>query len=159
MLSDIMKEILLYQLSLEHEWYPDEYPKSSIRALIRRGLLEGADDEYEITTKGIRALGLKSQYKAKRPKTIIKNVLKDLWGEEIPLLAPTALPAMAGDEDHNTGRVSWYEFDDALCAIEYERDTELYLCAQIACDYAQEQGHDLYIEQVRHFLIFYREEA
>ena len=158
MLSQKMREILLYALSSQHELYPEEYSKRSLNALVRKGYLEGEDDYYEITEDGIVALGLKKRPTGKRAKTIIKKVMNALADYEVEILSHKDLPSIAGDEDHNTGRTSWYEFDDVVCAIEYLRDEELYVIAQIACDYANEAGHELYIETVRHFILFYKEE-
>ena len=158
MLSDTMRNILLHALSSEHELYPEEYAKRSINALVRKGYLEGEEDYYEITSDGIIALGIEQPPRGKRPKTIIKKVFKALYPYDIELLSAKDLPAIAADEDHHTGRVSWHRFQDVLCAIEYDRDEELYLIAQIACDYAQNAGHELYIETVRHLLLFYRDE-
>ena len=47
---------------------------------------------------------------------------------------------------------------DALFAMPYSGDEMEYVMAQIACDYAKEEGHDLYFERVRHLLVFYAEE-
>ena len=158
MLSDTMREILLHALSSEHELYPEEYSKRSLNALVRKGFLEGEDDYYEITPDGIVALGLDKAPSGKRAKTIIKKVLKALYPYEVELLSASSLPSIAGDEDHNTGRVSWHQFDDVVCAFTHDRDELLYLIAQIACDYANDAGHAIYIETVRHLLIFYKEE-
>ena len=158
MLSDTMREILLHALSSEHAVYPEEYSKRSLNALVRKGYLEGEDDEYEITRDGIVALGLEKTPTAKRAKTIIKKVIQALYPYSVDLLSSKELPSMAADEDHNTGRVSWYQFQDVVCAIEYQHDEELYVVAQIACDYANEAGHELYIETARHLLLFYKEE-
>ena len=120
--------------------------------------LSGEDDHYEITEDGIVALGITKTPTGKRAKTIIKKVIHALADYEVELRSHKQLPAIAGDEDHNTGRTSWYQFDDVVCAIEYQRDEELYVIAQIACDYANQAGHDLYIETVRHLILFYKEE-
>ena len=158
MLSSAMREILLYSLSSEHDFDPEEYSKNSINALLRKKYIEGEDDYYEITKKGVRALGLPTTIKAKRPQTIIKKVLKALCSEDVELLKSKDLPSIAGDEDHNTDRTHWYSFSDVICAFEYMGDEQEYICAQIACDYAEAAGFDLYIETVRHYLLFYLDE-
>ena len=158
MLSDIMREILLHALSSEHEVYTEDYSKRSLNALVRKGFLEGDEDYYEITQDGIVALGIEKRPTGKRAKTIIQKVLKALYPYQVEILPAKSLPAIAADEDHNTNRTTWYNFEDVICAIEYDRDEELYLIAQIACDYANEAGHQIYIETVRHLLLFYKEE-
>ena len=158
MISDKMRAILLRALSSEHEVYSEEYSKRSINALIKRGYLEGEDDYYEITSTGIKALGIKKTPTGKRAKTIIRKILNALSPYQIDILVAKDLPSIAGDEDHNTGRVAWHNFQDIVCAFEYDRDDELYIMAQIACDYANETGHELYIETVRHLLLFYKDE-
>ncbi|MEC7984446.1 MAG: hypothetical protein VX278_04745 [Myxococcota bacterium] len=158
MLSDTMREILLHALSSEHEVYPEEYARRSLNALVRKGFLEGEDDYYEITSDGVIALGIAKAPTGKRVKTIIKKVLHALYPYPIELLSHKELPSIAADEDHNTGRTAWYQFDDVICAIEYQSDELLYVIAQIACDYANEMGHGVYIETVRHLILFYRED-
>ncbi len=158
MLSDIMRAILLRALSSEHDVDAEEYSKRSLNALVKRGYLEGEDDYYEITPAGIKALGIKKFPTGKRAKTVIRKILNALSPYSIEILSAKDLPAIAGDEDHNTGRVSWHDFSDVVCAFEYDRDDELYIIAQIACDYANESGHDLYIETVRHLLLFYKDD-
>ena len=158
MLSSNMREILLYSLSSEHDFDPEEYSKNSINALLRKKYIDGEDDYYEITPKGIRALGLPKSIKAKRPQTIIKKVLNILCDGEIELLKSKDLPAIAGDEDHNTNRTLWHDFSDVLCGFTHFGDSEEYMCAQIACDYAEEAGFPLYIETVRQYILFYLED-
>jgi len=158
MISANMKEILLYSLSEEHELYPEEYSPRSIKALLKRGMLIGEEDDYEITKKGIQGLGLPSKIRAKRPKTIIKKIMNILCDSEIEFFAAKDLPAIAADEDHYHDRTLWHNFDDVLFAMQYWGDDLELIMAQIACDYAKKQGHLIYAERVRHLLLFYNEE-
>ena len=160
MITEKMKEILLYCLADEYEFYPEEYSRNSINALIRKDLLEQEEDDFfAITTKGIKALGLPSQIHAKRPKTIIKKVLSILnHGASIEFTSPKDIPAIAADEDHYNNNASWHDFDEALFATTYCGDELEYVMTQIACDYAKKAGHHIYFERVRHLLLFYNEE-
>ena len=158
-MTEKMKEILLYCLAEEYEFYPEEYSKRTIRALLRKGLISEEDDDlYEITEKGIRALGLPGIVRVKKAKTIVKKVMSILLGEDIELLSNTDIPAIAAEEDHNHDRVLWHDFSEALFAIPFYGDEMEYVIAQVACDYAKKQGHVLDFERVRHLLIFYSQE-
>ena len=160
MLTEKMKDILLYSLAEEYELYPEDHSKNSIQALVRRGFLEKEDDDYfEITAKGVKALGLPSSIRAKRPKTIVKKILSILsdWGD-IEIISAKSIPAIAAEEDHYNDRTTWYDTQEALFATPYCGDEMEYVMAQIACDYAQKAGHTIYFERIRHLLIFYNEE-
>ena len=159
MITEKMKEILLYCLAEEYEFYPEDYSRNSIHALLRKDLLEQEDDFFAITPQGIKALGLPPQIHAKRPKTIIKKVINLLNdGTSVELISPKAIPAIAADEDHYNQQTSWHHFDEALFATTFLGDQLEYVMTQIACDYAKKAGHHIYFERVHHLLLFYDEE-
>jgi hypothetical protein len=158
MLSELMREVLLLSLSSEHYLDPEEYSSRTLRALLKKGFLQFEEEDYEVTEQGIQALGITKRPTGKRPKTIIKKVWNDLYGVEPLFLSRKDLPSIAADEDHNSGRTSWYDFSDVLFAIESYGDLEEECIVQIACDYANKEGHGLYTERVRHLVLFYREE-
>ena len=157
-MTEKMKEVLMYCLAEEYELYPEEYSKNTLRALLKKGFLEVEEDWYCITEQGVKHLGLPRTIRAKRPKTIIKKVLSVLSQEEVEIFLPKEIPAMAADEDHEHETTSWYDFSDALFAITFWGDDMEYVIAQIACDYANKEGFQIYYERARHLLIFYREE-
>ena len=158
-MTDKMKEILLYCLAEEYEFYPEEYSKRTIRALSQKGLISQEDDDwYEITEKGIRALGLPGTLRVKKAKSIVKKVISILSGEEIEVLSTKDIPAIAAEEDHYNDRVLWHDFSEALFATPFYGDEMEYVIAQIACDFAKNQGHALDFDRVRHLLVFYPQE-
>jgi hypothetical protein len=157
-MTEKMKEVLMYCLAEEYEFYPEEYSKNTLRALLKKGFLEVEEDWYCITEQGVKHLGLPQTIRAKRPKTIIKKVLSVLSQEEVEIFLPKEIPAMAAEEDHNNDRTTWYDIDDALFAVSFWGDDMEYVVAQIGCDYAKKEGHDIYFERVQRFLIFYRAE-
>lgn len=53
-MTEKMKEVLLYCLAEEYELAPEDYSQRTIRALEKKGFIDG-DDWYEITEKGIEA--------------------------------------------------------------------------------------------------------
>ena len=125
---------------------------------MRRGYLEREDEyKYEITGAGVKALGIVRPPRGKRATTIIKQVLRYLE-PDAEVVPAKDLPPLAADEDHNTGHVAWYNFSDALCGLEAHHDDLLRIAAQIACDYANELGHNVYVGSARAWIIFYNEE-
>ena len=157
-MTDKMKEVLLYCLAEEYELDPEDYSKRTIRALEKKGFIDVDDDWYEITSKGIRSLGLPTTVRVKKAKSIIKKIVSILSEEEIEILSNKDIPAIAAEEDHDNDRVLWHDFTQALFAIPFYGDEMEYVIAQIACDYAKKQGHELDFERVRHLLVFYPQE-
>ena len=158
-MTEKMKEVLLYCLAEEYEFYPEEYSKRTIRALLSKDLVTQEDDEYyEITEKGIRALGLTGTIRVKKAKTIIKKIMSILSGEEVEILSTNEIPAIAAEEDHYNDRVLWHDFNEALFATPFYGDEMEYVIAQIACDYAKRKGHAIDFDRVRHLLVFYPQE-
>ena len=138
MLSELMREVLLVALSSEHYLDKEEYSFRTFRALKNRGFLSG-EEEFEITEEGIHALGIRREPKGIRPKTIIKKILKALYGAEPLLLSAKSLPSIAADEDHNTNHTAWYDFSEVVFAMESYGDLEEECIVQIACDYANKK--------------------
>ena len=95
-MTEKMKEVLLYCLAEEYELAPEDYSKRTIRALEKKGFIDG--DEYEITEKGIRSLGLPATIRVKKAKTIIKKIVSILSEYDVEVLSSKEIPLMAAEE-------------------------------------------------------------
>lgn len=157
MLSELMREVLLVALSSEYYLDKEEYSFRTFRALMNKGFLSG-EEEVEITEEGIHALGIRRETKGIRPKTIIKKKPKALYGAEPLLLSAKSLPSIAADEGHNRNHTAWYDFSEVVFAMESYGDLEEECIVQIACDYANKGGHQIYTEKIRDVIVFYQEQ-
>ena len=158
-MTEKMKEVLLYCMAEEYEFYPEEYSKKTISALTNKELIVQEDEDwYRITEKGIRSLGLPISLRVKKAKTIVKKIMSILCEYDTEIVLTKDIPAIASEEDHMNDRILWHDFREALFAVHFYGDEMEYVIAQIACDYAKKQGCPLDFERVRHLLVFYPQE-